>query len=78
MLYETIRRMLSAQVYDVIDATRAALEALAGRCRRARASASLVVVFSGTMQAQSEDAQAFLFRNLYRHPQVTQTTDQAR
>ncbi|REN16035.1 deoxyguanosinetriphosphate triphosphohydrolase, partial [Mycobacterium tuberculosis] len=29
VLYETIRRMLSAQVYDVIDATRAALEALA-------------------------------------------------
>jgi dGTPase len=30
------------------------------------------------MQAQSEDLKRFLFHNLYRHPQVTQTTDQAR
>ncbi|MCY1210444.1 Deoxyguanosinetriphosphate triphosphohydrolase-like protein [compost metagenome] len=29
------------------------------------------------MQAQSEALKQFLFRNLYRHPQVTQTTDQA-
>ena len=42
VLYETIRRMLSAQVYDVIDATRAALEAAApadadaARARRRR------------------------------------------
>jgi len=78
VLYETIRRMLSAQVYDVIDATRAALEALAPGDSDAVRKAPPVVSFSETMQAQSENLKRFLFRNLYRHPQVTQTTDQAR
>jgi dGTPase len=77
VLYETIRRMLSAQVYDVIDATRAALEALAPADADAVRRAPPVVAFSDAMQAQSEDLKRFLFRNLYRHPQVTQTTDQA-
>ena len=78
VLYETIRRMLSAQVYDVIDATRAALEALAPGDSDAVRKAPPVVSFSEMMQAQSEDLKRFLFRNLYRHPQVTQTTTQAR
>jgi len=78
VLYETIRRMLSAQVYDVIDATRAALEALAPGDSDAVRKAPPVVSFSEMMQTQSEDLKRFLFRNLYRHPQVTQTTDQAR
>ena len=78
VLYETIRRMLSAQVYDVIDATRAALEALAPADADAVRKAPPVVAFSAAMQAQSEDLKRFLFRNLYRHPQVAQTTDQAR
>jgi dGTPase len=77
VLYETIRRMLSAQVYDVIDATRAAIEAVAPADADAVRHAPPLVAFSGTMQAQSEELKRFLFRNLYRHPQVTQTTDQA-
>ncbi|WP_431511767.1 deoxyguanosinetriphosphate triphosphohydrolase [Variovorax sp. DAIF25] len=78
VLYETIRRMLSAQVYDVIDATRATLEALAPGDADAVRRAPPVVAFSEGMRAQSETLQRFLFRNLYRHPQVVQTTDQAR
>lgn len=77
VLYETIRRMLSAQVYDVIDTTRAAIEALAPADADAVRQAPPLVAFSGAMQAQSEALKQFLFRNLYRHPQVTQTTDQA-
>ncbi|MGJ7529393.1 deoxyguanosinetriphosphate triphosphohydrolase [Variovorax sp. GB1P17] len=77
VLYETIRRMLSAQVYDVIDATRAAIEALAPVDADAVRNAPPIVAFSETMQAQSDELKRFLFRNLYRHPQVTQTTDQA-
>lgn len=77
VLYETIRRMLSAQVYDVIDATRAAIEAVAPANADAVRHAPPLVAFSETMQAQSEELKRFLFRNLYRHPQVTQTTDQA-
>lgn len=77
VLYETIRRMLSAQVYDVIDATRAALEALGPADADAVRQAAPIVAFTDAMQAESEDLKRFLFRNLYRHPQVTQTTDQA-
>lgn len=77
VLYETIRRMLSAQVYDVIDTTRAAIEALGPADADAVRQAPPLVAFSGAMQAQSEALKQFLFRNLYRHPQVTQTTDQA-
>ena len=77
VLYETIRRMLSAQAYDVIDATRAAIEAVAPTDADAVRHAPPLVAFSETMQAQSEELKRFLFRNLYRHPQVTQTTDQA-
>jgi len=77
VLYETIRRMLSAQVYDVIDTTRAAIEAVAPADADAVRHAPPLVAFSETMQAQSEARKRFLFRNLYRHPQVTQTTDQA-
>ncbi|CAN7258260.1 deoxyguanosinetriphosphate triphosphohydrolase [Variovorax paradoxus] len=77
VLYETIRRMLSAQVYDVIDATRAALETAKPADADGVRKAPPLVAFSETMQAQSNELKAFLFRNLYRHPQVRQTTDQA-
>lgn len=77
VLYEAIRRMLSAQVYDVIDATRAALEAAAPADADAARGAAPLVLFSDAMRAQSIELKQFLFRNLYRHPRVTQTTDRA-
>lgn len=77
VLYEAIRRMLSAQVYDVIDATRAALEAAAPADADAARGAAPLVLFGDAMRAQSIELKQFLFRNLYRHPRVTQTTDRA-
>ena len=77
VLYETIRRMLSAQVYDVIDATRAAVELAKPADADDVRNSPPLVAFSDTMQAQSNALKGFLFRNLYRHPQVRQTTDQA-
>jgi len=77
LLYETIRRMLSAQVYDVIDATRAALAAHAPADAEAVRRAPPLVQFSAAMRAQSVALKQFLFANLYRHPQVMQTTGQA-
>ena len=78
VLYETIRRMLSEQVYDVINATRAALQqhvpASADEARQCPA----IVQFSAGMYEESKALKSFLFRNLYRHPQVMQTTDGAR
>lgn len=78
VLYETIRRMLSAQVYDVIDATRAAIGAAAPADADAARRADPLLRFSDGMRAQSIVLKQFLFANLYRHPQVTQTTGQAK
>ena len=77
VLYEAIRRMLSAQVYDVIDATRAALDAAAPADADMARRAGPLVLFSTAMRAESTALKQFLFRNLYRHPQVMQTTTQA-
>ena len=78
VLYESIRRMLSAQVYDVIDATRAALQAAnPGSADEARRAGPLVR-FGDEMRAQSAAFKRFLFVNLYRHPQVARSMDQAR
>ena len=78
VLYETIRRMLSAQVYDVIDATRAAITAASPADADAARQAGPLVLFGDAMRTQSAALKRFLFRGLYRHPQVVQTTVQAR
>ena len=77
LLYETIRRMLSDQVYDVIDTTRQAV-ALAGvqTADEARLAGPLVG-FSPQMKVRTGELKKFLFASLYRHPQVMQTTGQA-
>ena len=77
LLYETIRRMLSDQVYDVIDTTRRAV-AQAGVQSAAQARlAGPLVGFSADMKARTAELKKFLFARLYRHPQVMQTTGQA-
>ena len=78
VLYETIRRMLSDQVYDVINATREALESHLPNSAEAARQCSPLVQFSAAMYDESKALKSFLFRNLYRHPQVMQTTDWAR
>lgn len=78
LLNEVIRRMLSAQVYDVIDTTRSAITACAPQSvSDIRAAGSVLVRFSEPMRVQSQELKKFLFRNLYRHPQVMQTTARA-
>jgi dGTPase len=73
LLAETIRRILSAQVYDVIDATSAALQdAMPADSDAVRAQAPLVCFSPGMRQASTE-LKRFLFAKLYRHPQVQGT-----
>ncbi len=78
LLYETIRRMLSQQVYDVIDATAAALRHARPACAQEARQAGPLVRFSEEMRTASTQMKRFLFRALYRHPQVTETTGRAR
>lgn len=77
LLYESIRRMLSAQVYDVIHATQAALAQTRPDSVDAVRAAPAIVGFSTEMRAQSQELKRFLFQNLYRHPQVMHTMEQA-
>ncbi len=77
LLYEAIRRMLSAQVYDVIDATGAALAARPPHSADEARRQAPFVGFSPVMRNQSAELKQFLLHNLYRHVQVAQTTLQA-
>ena len=78
LLYEAIRRMLSAQVYDVINATSAAIAQAAPHHVDAVRAAPPLVCFSGAMHAESQQLKRFLMDNLYRHPQVMGAMEQAR
>ncbi|WP_295642909.1 deoxyguanosinetriphosphate triphosphohydrolase [uncultured Methylibium sp.] len=77
LLYEMLRRLLSAQVLDVIAATRLALSDHAPHSvERVRALPALLR-FSDAMRAESTELKRFLFAQLYRHPQVHETSAQA-
>ena len=79
LLYETIRRMLSAQVYDVIHTTRLHIaQAGVQHVDDVRACGQRLVRFSDAMQTQSQALKHFLFHHLYRHEQVMHTMDAAR
>lgn len=79
LLYETIRRMLSAQVYDVIDTTRTQIaQSGVAHVDDVRAQVQRLVAFSAGMQTQSQALKHFLFHQLYRHDQVMQTMEAAR
>lgn len=77
-LYESTRRMLSEQVYDVIDTTRAAIAAAGVRTADEARLAGPLVRFSQDMHTKSAQLKQFLFAHLYRHPQVMHTTVQAK
>lgn len=78
LLDETRRRMLSMQVYDLIDHSAARLrEAAPGSADAARAGPPLI----GSSDAMGEalrPIKAFLREHLYRHPRVMQTTARAK
>lgn len=77
-LYETIRRILSQQVYDVIDTTRAGVvQSGVKNVDDVRRYPQRLVAFSDGMQTQSQALKHFLLHQLYRHPQVMQTMEAA-
>jgi dGTPase len=78
LLFESIRLMLSDQVYDVIDTTRAHLQASGVVSAMEVRRSEPLVCFSADMRERSQVLKTFLLRNLYRHPQVVETTGRAR
>lgn len=77
LLNEAIRRMLSAQVYDVIDASSARIAAAKPQNVAHVRQSPTLIGFSESMRLQSTELKKFLFANLYRHPQVMATTQHA-
>jgi dGTPase len=78
LLFEALRRMLSHQVYDVIDATGVRLAEIGPADADAARAAPPLVGFSAPMREASTELKRFLFAALYRHPRVVETTDRAR
>ena len=77
LMHEVIRRMLSQQIYDVIDATRANLDRFGPDSADAVRQCPPLVRFSDEMHRHSSGLKRFLFTHLYRHEKVMQTTVQA-
>ncbi len=78
LLFDTIRRMLSQQVYDVIEATQAKLAEHAPQTANEARLCPPLVRFSQPMREASTELKRFLFKELYRHPQVNDTTARAK
>lgn len=79
LLAETIRRMLTAQVFDVLAHTSQALKDKdIGSADDARRHGKALVGFSADMRKRSTELKQFLFANLYRHDQVQDTTARAK
>lgn len=78
LLYDSIRRMLSAQVDDVIGATRSALHEAAPQSADEVRQLPPLVQFGKDMKFKSQGLKHFLLHQLYRHPRVLHTIGQAR
>jgi len=78
LMYESIRLMLSSQVYDVVAATQSALTHAGPLTADTARLQKPLVRFSDSMRTQSLELKAFLFQHLYRHPQVVDTMDRAK
>jgi dGTPase len=78
LLAETLRRMLSAQVHDLVDTTAAQLaDAAPVDADAVRSRAAPLVATGQSMRDAATALKRHLFTALYRHPQVMQTSGRA-
>ncbi len=73
-LYEVLRRMISDQVRDVVNASRQALQSQGVRSPGEARNFGRLIQRSERFGAWSQTLKRFLFQALYRHPRVMQTT----
>jgi dGTPase len=78
LLFEVIRRLLSEQVHDLIDASGEALAQAEPADADAVRGAAPLIRFSPALREQIVELKQVLMRALYRHPQVMRTTAAAR
>jgi dGTPase len=77
LLSEIIRRLLSAQVFDVIDQTRKLIAHHDIETEADVRQAPPLVSFSPELAAQVQQIKGWLFKHLYRHRQVIAKMDEA-
>jgi dGTPase len=69
--HELLRRQITRMVEDVIVTAHAALDELAPQGpEEIHAAGRTIVTFSKSMAAREKELKAFLYRNVYRHPEV--------
>jgi dGTPase len=78
LLFGVIRRLLSEQVHDVIDASSAAIAEAAPADPWAARRAGPLIRFTPALRTDIAGLKRMLMRELYRHPQVMATTGAAR
>jgi dGTPase len=78
LLAETLRRMLSAQMGDLVHHTRLAVQTLAPPNTAALRQGPALAALSEPLREQTQALKRFLFQSLYRHPQVVQMTKLAK
>jgi len=79
LIYEIIRRMINRVVTDLIDTTRANLDALnPASIEDVRGHNTTIVQFSGPVYEEHKALKGFLMTNLYKHDKVREMTDKAR
>jgi dGTPase len=78
LLFDALRRLLSALVDDLVASTAAEIAAAAPADVDAVRALPALVRLSATGRAELTELRQFLFRELYRHPQVARATEQAR
>jgi len=78
LVHETIRRMINTLVTDLVNESRARLEATAPQSIEAVRAAPPMVAFSDSVRQASNELKVFLHEHLYRHYQVMRMTSKAR
>ncbi len=77
-IHESVRRMINAQIVDLVDTSRARIERAAPENSTAvRRLAGPLIGFSDAMRAQSLELKQFLRRYLYKHYRVQRMTNKA-
>jgi dGTPase len=78
VVHETVRRVISAMVKDVVSQSKANLQRLHPKSEKdVRTAASALVSFSPQMQENNRILQQFLTTQMYRHPRVADIMNRA-
>jgi dGTPase len=76
--HELMRRQITVMVEDVIATAKATLDDLRPQsAAEVRAAGRTIVAFSTKMATEEKELKAFLYKNLYRHPEVLRTRTEA-